>query len=101
MTSVTGAPLTNARTISRTLIHDADRPHPTLNLLFMQFGQMLTHDVTQSASITTRMFDFKLLLISSSVFLSFVTLFYFQIKVMVRQFDAAVKVIFDFQGFQK
>lgn len=55
MTSVTGAPLTNTRTISRHLIQDADRPHPTLSLLFMQFGQFLTHDVTQSASITTRM----------------------------------------------
>lgn len=58
--SVTGAPLTNARTISRQLIHDADRPHDKLNLLFMQFGQLLTHDVTQSASITTRMFALQI-----------------------------------------
>lgn len=57
LTSVTGAPLTNARTISRTLIHDADRPHPTINLLFMQFGQLLTHDVSHSSSIKTRMLN--------------------------------------------
>lgn len=59
LTSVTGSPLTNARIISRVLIKDADRPHTTLNLLFMQFGQLLTHDVTQSASITTRMFIYS------------------------------------------
>lgn len=52
-TSVTGSPLTNARTISRLLIQDIDRPHPSINLLFMQLGQFLTHDVSQSASITT------------------------------------------------
>lgn len=43
----------NARTISRILLRDAERPHPTINLLFMQFGQFLAHDVTQSASIRT------------------------------------------------
>lgn len=53
MTSVTGAPLPNARTISRSLLADVDRPHATLNLLLMQFGQFLTHDVTLSASVTT------------------------------------------------
>lgn len=46
--------MTNARTISQVLIKDVDRPHPTINLLFMQFGQFLTHDVSQSASIRTR-----------------------------------------------
>lgn len=55
LTSVTGAPLTNARTISRVLIDDANRPHPFVNLLFMQFGQLLTHDVSHSSSIKTRM----------------------------------------------
>lgn len=50
--SVDGSPLTNPRTISRELIQDIDRPHPLYNLLFMQFGQFITHDVTQSASIT-------------------------------------------------
>ncbi|XP_055322112.1 chorion peroxidase [Sitodiplosis mosellana] len=53
LTSVTGSPLTNPRTISRELIKDADRPHPSLNLLFMQFGQFLTHDISLSSSIKT------------------------------------------------
>lgn len=48
-----GTPLTNPRTISRELLEDVDRQHPELNLLFMQFGQLITHDVTQSAMITT------------------------------------------------
>lgn len=52
---MTGAPLPIARTISRVLIKDTDRPHPTIGLLFMQFGQFLTHDVSHSASIKTRM----------------------------------------------
>lgn len=47
-----GSPLTNARTISRELLIDIDRPHPLYNLLLMQFGQFITHDVSQSASIT-------------------------------------------------
>lgn len=56
--SVDGTPLTNARTISRILLRDVERPHPTINLLFMQFGQFMTHDVTQSASIrTSKSFD--------------------------------------------
>ncbi|KAG4080101.1 hypothetical protein HA402_008172 [Bradysia odoriphaga] len=51
--SVHGTPLTNARTISRELVADVDRQHPEINLLFMQFGQLITHDVTQSSSTTT------------------------------------------------
>lgn len=62
----------------------------------MQFGQMLTHDVTQSASITTRMFDIKLKFISTVLLLR-----YFICQAMVRQFDVAVKVIFDFQNEEK
>lgn len=58
MTSVTGAPLPNPRTVSRLLLVDVDRPHPTINLLLMQFGQFITHDVTQSASVTTSMLQF-------------------------------------------
>lgn len=50
--SVDGSRLTNPRTISRSLLADVDRPHSTYNLLFMQFGQWITHDVTQSGSIT-------------------------------------------------
>lgn len=56
--SVDGTPLTNPRTISRFLLSDADRPHPVINLLFMQFGQFMSHDVTQSASITTSKYHF-------------------------------------------
>lgn len=48
-----GSPLTNPRTISRELLIDTDRPHPLYNLLLMQFGQFITHDVSQSSSITT------------------------------------------------
>ncbi|KAG4070441.1 hypothetical protein HA402_005673 [Bradysia odoriphaga] len=32
---------------------DVDRQHPEINLLFMQLGQFITDDVTQSASTTT------------------------------------------------
>lgn len=49
-----GSKLTSARTISRTLFPDIDRPHPILNLMVMQFGQFLSHDFTQSSSITLR-----------------------------------------------
>lgn len=51
--SIDGTPLTPARAISNFLIHDSDRPHPKLNLLFMQMGQLITHDVSQSSSIRT------------------------------------------------
>ncbi|XP_055903561.1 chorion peroxidase [Eupeodes corollae] len=49
--SVDGSPLMGAREISRTLLLDSNRPHPKHNLLVMQFGQFLAHDVTQSSSI--------------------------------------------------
>lgn len=52
VTARDGSKLTSARTISRTLFADVDRPHPILNLLVMQFGQFLAHDFTQSSSIT-------------------------------------------------
>lgn len=48
-----GGVLPNARTVSRQLFADIDRPHGMHNLLLMQFGQFLTHDITHSASITT------------------------------------------------
>lgn len=54
-----GSKLNSARTISRTLFPDLDRPHPILNLMVMQFGQFLSHDFTQSSSITLR--ELKLL----------------------------------------
>lgn len=50
---VGGRALPNARTVSRELFRDVDRPHLRHNLLLMQFGQFLTHDVSHSTSITT------------------------------------------------
>ncbi|XP_073819584.1 chorion peroxidase [Musca autumnalis] len=43
--------LMGAREISRILLGDSDRPHPKYNLLLMQFGQFIAHDVTQSSSV--------------------------------------------------
>lgn len=78
LTSVTGAPLTNPRTISRTLIKDADRPHPSLNLLFMQFGQFLTHDVSLSSSIkTSALFPFSQINSYQKVLHFILTLYHF------------------------
>lgn len=97
LTSVSGRPLTNPRTISRLLIQDSDRPHATLNLLFMQFGQLLTHDVTMSASITTRMSFTNHIYIADNKkkssfhhILSYLMVDYL-FQVMVRQFDAAAR----------
>lgn len=50
-----GNPLTSARDISRNLFPDVDRPHRHLNVMTMQFGQFIAHDVTQSASVTDEM----------------------------------------------
>lgn len=52
-----GSRLNSARTISRLLFPDIDRPHHILNLMVMQFGQFLSHDFTQSSSITQRKFE--------------------------------------------
>ncbi|KAM8706014.1 hypothetical protein ACLKA7_010326 [Drosophila subpalustris] len=46
-----GTPLTSAREISRILFEDVHRPHPKYNQLVMQFGQLLAHDISQSASV--------------------------------------------------
>lgn len=46
-----GQPLPSARDISRILFPDIDRPHPHLNVLTMQFGQFIAHDITQTSSI--------------------------------------------------
>lgn len=53
-TASDGSKLNSPRTISITLFPDVDRPHPVLNLMVMQFGQFLSHDFTQSSSITHR-----------------------------------------------
>ncbi|XP_017047162.1 chorion peroxidase [Drosophila ficusphila] len=46
-----GTPLLSARKISRILLADVDRPHPLYNLLVMQFGQVLAHDISQTSSV--------------------------------------------------
>ncbi|XP_037956398.1 chorion peroxidase [Teleopsis dalmanni] len=51
MHSVDGKPLLGARETSRKLIADVNRPHPKHNLLVMQFGQFIAHDVSQTASV--------------------------------------------------
>ncbi|XP_017471463.1 PREDICTED: chorion peroxidase [Rhagoletis zephyria] len=51
MHSVDGSELMGAREASRRLMADVYSPHPKYNLLVMQFGQFLAHDVTQSASV--------------------------------------------------
>lgn len=50
--SVTGNWLPSARTISTVLFPDVDRQDPQLNILFMQMGQFITHDIAQSQPIT-------------------------------------------------
>lgn len=47
-----GKPLPSARDVSRKIFPDVDRPHSHLNIMVMQFGQFIGHDVTQSASVT-------------------------------------------------
>ncbi|BFG00490.1 chorion peroxidase [Drosophila madeirensis] len=49
--STDGTPLLGARKISRILLADIDRPHPKYNLLVMQFGQVLAHDVSQTSTV--------------------------------------------------
>ena len=46
-----GSLLSSAREISKTVMEDEDKPHPKHNLLLMQFGQFLAHDVSQSATV--------------------------------------------------
>ncbi|EDW32662.1 GL18268 [Drosophila persimilis] len=49
--STDGTLLLGARKISRILLADVDRPHPKYNLLVMQFGQVLAHDVSQTSTV--------------------------------------------------
>ncbi|XP_030375898.1 chorion peroxidase [Scaptodrosophila lebanonensis] len=51
MHSTDGSHLVSAREVSRALLSDIDRPHSKYNLLLMQFGQLLAHDISQTASV--------------------------------------------------
>ncbi|GBP21615.1 Chorion peroxidase [Eumeta japonica] len=51
--SVAGPPLPSARAVSGALLPDSSRPHPTHNLMFVQFGQFIAHDVSAGVVFTT------------------------------------------------
>lgn len=67
--AVDGSLLVSPRAISATLFPDIDRPHPQLNLLTMQFGQFLSHDITQSGSTLRCKFNPKRSVISKIFYL--------------------------------
>lgn len=46
--SVTGTPLPNPRTISRSVLTDNDKPHPQFTLSVMQWGQIIDHDLAHT-----------------------------------------------------
>ncbi|XP_063374283.1 chorion peroxidase isoform X2 [Cydia amplana] len=50
--STTGLPLPSARVVSQSLLIDANRPSNTHNLMFMQFGQFISHDVSAGVVFT-------------------------------------------------
>ncbi|XP_031763796.2 chorion peroxidase [Galleria mellonella] len=50
--STIGLPLPSARTVSERLILDGSHQSPTLNLMFMQFGQFIAHDTTAGVMFT-------------------------------------------------
>ncbi|XP_045449395.1 chorion peroxidase [Melitaea cinxia] len=50
--SVTKLPLPSARSVSSAVIAEGNRPSGTLNMMFMQFGQFLTHDISTGVVVT-------------------------------------------------
>jgi Animal haem peroxidase. len=50
--SVTGHNLTGARQISAVLFPDAKAPDPKWTLALMQYGQIITHDMSLAAGTT-------------------------------------------------
>ncbi|XP_045767254.1 chorion peroxidase [Maniola jurtina] len=50
--SALGAPLPSARAVSSALILDGSHPSRTHNLLFMQFGQFIAHDISTAVVFT-------------------------------------------------
>ncbi|XP_022826330.1 chorion peroxidase [Spodoptera litura] len=51
-TSKSGAPLPSARTVSNALVLEGSHPNPTHNLMFMQFGQFIAHDISAGVVFT-------------------------------------------------
>nr|CAD7200942.1 unnamed protein product [Timema douglasi] len=45
-------PLPSARLITNTVFSERNVPHSSINILFMQFGQFIAHDISLSPSIT-------------------------------------------------
>nr|CAD7602051.1 unnamed protein product [Timema genevievae] len=45
-------PLPSARLITNTVFTERNVPHSSINILFMQFGQFIVHDISLSPSIT-------------------------------------------------
>lgn len=52
--SITGSQLPSARSISALLFQDLFFPHGKYNVLMMQFGQFLVHDITKNKPFSTK-----------------------------------------------
>lgn len=74
-----GQPLTSPRMISTTLFPDLDRPNTEFTLMLMQFGQFLSHDVTQSIDSTfgETLFVFIFILLRFLIYITCYQLSYF------------------------
>ncbi|KAH9628118.1 hypothetical protein HF086_018334 [Spodoptera exigua] len=51
-TAKSGVPLPSARTVSSALVLEGSHPNPTHNLMFMQFGQFIAHDISAGVVFT-------------------------------------------------
>ena len=51
-TSVTGQPLPNSRLVSLVVFGEADVPDPQFTIANMQWGQVMTHDMSMQAGGT-------------------------------------------------
>lgn len=54
-TSSTGLPLPSARLVSHSLLLDGNHLSRTHNLMFMQFGQFIAHDISAGVVFTIGM----------------------------------------------
>jgi peroxidase len=57
-TSITGQPLPNSRLVSLVVFGEADVPDPQFTLANMQWGQIMTHDMSMQAGGTQSSIDF-------------------------------------------